>query len=113
MLAPPIKRPAYEQKKADRQAGYLTLYDCPQVPFNNKIQRHIRQLNISITVKNLNRCHTFQKELLSGGGRAQVPCLRIDTPNGSRWLYESDEIIEYLDKKFVPKAQSRRIEQAH
>ncbi|WP_353351400.1 glutathione S-transferase N-terminal domain-containing protein [Oceaniserpentilla sp. 4NH20-0058] len=113
MLTPPIQRSSNEQKKVDRQAGYLTLYDCNQRPFNNKIQRHLRQLNVSVTVKNLNRCHTFQKELLSGGGRAQVPCLRIDTSSGSRWLYESDDIIQYLDRKFLPKAQSKGLERAH
>jgi len=113
MMTPPIKRTPRDQKKADRQAGCLTLYDCGQNPFNNKIQRHIKQLNVPVEIKNLNRCHTYQKELLSGGGRAQVPCLRIDSPNGSRWLYESEDIIQYLDRKFVPKAPRRSIERAH
>jgi len=112
MMTPPIKRSPRDQKKADRQASCLTLYDCSQSPFNNKIQRHIKLLNISVEVKNLNRCHAYQKELLSGGGRAQVPCLRIDSPNGSRWLYESDDIIQYLDRKFVPKQTTKSFERA-
>lgn len=107
IATPKVQRTPREQKKADRNAGYLTLYDCNTKPFNNKIQRHLKQLNVSVTVKNLNRCHTYQKELLSGGGKAQVPCLRIDSPNGSRWLYESNDIIQYLDRKFVPKTSSK------
>ena len=106
VITPPIKRSSLEQKKVDRQACCLTLYDCQQRPFNNKIQRYIKHLNVAVTVKNLNRCHTYQKELLSGGGRAQVPCLRIETPSGSRWLYESEDIIRYLNRKFAPKSQS-------
>jgi glutathione S-transferase len=113
VITPPIKRSSLEQKKVDRQACGLTLYDCQQRPFNNKIQRHLKHLNVAVTVKNLNRCHTFQKELLSGGGRAQVPCLRIEGSTGSRWLYESEDIIRYLDRKFAPKSHSKRLERAH
>jgi glutathione S-transferase len=101
------------KKKADRQASCLTLYDCQQRPSHNKIQRYLKHLNVDITVKNLNRCHVYQKELLSGGGRAQVPCLRIDSATGSRWLYESDDIVRYLDQKFAPKTHSKRLERAH
>lgn len=37
------------------------------------------------------------RELLVGGGRATVPCLRIEDDGGAvRWLYESEDIIEYL-----------------
>jgi len=68
---------------------------------------------VGVTVKNLNRSHLYQKELLSGGGRAQVPCLKIETPSGSRWLYESDDIIRYLNRKFAPKSQTKRLERAH
>lgn len=113
VITPPIKRSSLEQKKVDRQACCLTLYDCQQRPFSNKLQRHIKHLNVPVTVKNLNRCHAYQKELLAGGGRAQVPCLRIESTSGSRWLYESEDIIRYLDKKFAPKSQSKRLERAH
>lgn len=35
--------------------------------------------------------------LISGGGKTQVPCLRIETENGQvEWMYESDDIIRYL-----------------
>ncbi|NND01055.1 MAG: glutathione S-transferase domain-containing protein [Gammaproteobacteria bacterium] len=42
--------------------------------------------------------------LVQGGGKSQVPCLRIDSANGvSRWMYESDEILDYL-KDYQPSA---------
>lgn len=39
----------------------------------------------------------FAKELVSGGGKTQVPCLRIESVDGNiQWMYESDDIIGYL-----------------
>lgn len=40
-------------------------------------------------------------ELIAGGGKSQVPCLRIeDDKGGVRWMYESIEIIQYLKREF-------------
>jgi len=39
----------------------------------------------------------FAKELVNGGGKTQVPCLRIENADGNiEWMYESDDIIGYL-----------------
>lgn len=36
-------------------------------------------------------------ELIAGGGKSQVPCLRIENQAGeASWLYESIDIIRYL-----------------
>lgn len=38
-------------------------------------------------------------DLINGGGKTQVPCLRIDDGSGNvQWMYESDDIIRYLSK---------------
>lgn len=35
--------------------------------------------------------------LVTGGGKTQVPCLRIVQTNGDvQWMYESNDIIRYL-----------------
>ncbi len=35
--------------------------------------------------------------LMSGGGKTQVPCLKIDDGSGNvQWMYESDDIIAYF-----------------
>ena len=36
-------------------------------------------------------------ELVEGGGRQTVPCLRIEAEDGVRWMYESLDIMRYLD----------------
>lgn len=39
----------------------------------------------------------FQAELVTGGGKGQVPCLRIDDGSGNvQWMYESNDIIKYF-----------------
>ena len=36
-------------------------------------------------------------ELIAGGGKGQVPCLLIKDRDGSEsWLYESDDILDYI-----------------
>jgi glutathione S-transferase len=39
------------------------------------------------------------EQLLAGGGRLKVPCLRIKQQGEVRWLYESDDIIAFIEAK--------------
>lgn len=42
-----------------------------------------------------------KSELIAGGGKGQVPCLRVEKQNGSvEWMYESVDIIRYLSARF-------------
>ena len=37
-------------------------------------------------------------DLIQGGGKGTVPCLRIERDTGDvEWLYESVDIVEYLN----------------
>ena len=39
----------------------------------------------------------YQSELVAGGGKGQVPCLRIEKEDGQiQWMYESNDIIKYF-----------------
>jgi glutathione S-transferase len=43
----------------------------------------------------------FRAELLQHGGKVQTPCLRIADAQGNvQWLYESNDIIKYLQQRF-------------
>ena len=42
----------------------------------------------------------FRSELLAGGGEIKVPCLRIKEGSEITWMYESSDIMAYLDKRF-------------
>ncbi|MNL19675.1 hypothetical protein D3C87_1408890 [compost metagenome] len=42
-----------------------------------------------------------REQLQSGGGKVKVPCLRIEEAGGTRWMYESSDIIAYLEQRFA------------
>ncbi|HAI96784.1 MAG TPA: glutaredoxin, partial [Methylococcaceae bacterium] len=39
-----------------------------------------------------------------GGGKLKVPCLRIEEDGKVSWMYESSDIINYLEDRFAVKA---------
>ena len=52
----------------------------------------------SLILKPAHKC--TEDELVRGGGKHKVPCLRIEENNKEvRWLYSSDEICKFLDAK--------------
>lgn|GEM_PF-5453894 len=39
-------------------------------------------------------------ELIAEGGRVMVPCLRIEEGVEAKWLYDSNDIIRFLNTRF-------------
>ena len=75
----------------------LSLYHYDSCPYCAKTRRKIDSLGLNIELKNIKENHQNRIDLQSGGGKTQVPCLRIEDSNGdSQWLYESDDIIAFL-----------------
>ena len=55
------------------------------------------RLGLKVPLKNIISQPGNNVDLIAGGGKSQVPCLRIENENGAvRWIYESTEIIRYL-----------------
>lgn len=53
-------------------------------------------------MKNIHRDPGAREELLAGGGRGMVPCLRTDRPDGtSTWMYESRDIVRHLRDQYT------------
>ena len=51
--------------------------------------------------KDAKRSEVARAELLAGGGLLKVPCLKIvDSQGAETWMYESSDIIRYLDQRF-------------
>ena len=95
-----LQRPAGEQLKVDEQAKKLALYHFMACPFCVKVRRHLPRRNIPVELRDVKRNKAFDKELVAQGGSFQVPCLRIENEEGTvRWLYESSDIIAYLDSR--------------
>lgn len=95
-----IERPESEQLRVDAESKDLILYQFRACPFCIKVRRSIHRLALNIDLRNANESDQYQQELLQGGGKVQTPCLRIKDKNGVNWLYESNDIISYLDQRF-------------
>ncbi|MCW9012892.1 MAG: glutaredoxin [Gammaproteobacteria bacterium] len=96
-----IKRSPEEQQDIDNKTGKLVLYQFRTCPFCIKARRAIKRLSLKIELRDALRNKTHRSELSEGGGQIKVPCLRIENDSGDySWLYESDDIIEYLQKNF-------------
>ena len=44
---------------------------------------------------------SHKNTLVSEGGEYKVPCLAITEDGRTRWLYESSDIIAYLEQRFA------------
>ncbi len=73
------------------------LYYYDQCPFCQMVLRGLNSVNAKIELKNTLTDPKNRQELMQGGGRTTVPCLRIDDENGkTQWMYESSDITRYL-----------------
>ena len=77
----------------------LTLYQDPLCPFCMRVKQFLSSRNIEMPMRNTMMDVAAYKELVTGGGRATVPCLRIEQDDGAvEWMYESLDIIKYIDQ---------------
>ncbi|MBL4889828.1 MAG: glutaredoxin [Candidatus Lindowbacteria bacterium] len=97
-----MKRSEDDQKNGNTQASALSVYQFYACPFCVKTRRAIHRLNIPIEYRDAQNDPVHRKELETEGGRIKVPCLRIEEGDQSTWMYESKEIISYLNKRFDP-----------
>lgn len=98
-----IKREASEQAAIDAQTAKLALYQYAACPFCVKVRRAMKRNALNIETRDAKRSEQAKEELVAGGGQLKVPCLRIEDENGDvSWMYESGDIISYLEQRFSP-----------
>ncbi len=93
-----IKRSTEQQQQIDQSTKNLMLYQLPACPFCVKVRRSIKRNALKIELRNINQQDDYREELISEGGKATVPCLRIVKDEQVQWLYESNDIISHLQK---------------
>jgi glutathione S-transferase len=76
------------------------LYQYDRCPFCFRVRRFLDHAGIDIQIRDTLHDPSAVKELVQGGGSSTVPCLRIESSEGIRWLYESLDIIDYLKSRF-------------
>ncbi|MFV1972834.1 MAG: glutaredoxin family protein [Thiohalobacterales bacterium] len=97
-----IERTPGEQQRVDAQTQHLVMYQFLTCPFCIKTRRAIQRLSLNIETRDALHHATSRQQLLEQGGQIKVPCLRITNADGNvEWLYESNDIIQYLQKSFA------------
>ena len=75
------------------------LYQYDSCPFCRRVRAFLDRSGIDMPMRDTMRDMVAFRELVGGGGRSTVPCLRISKANGeTTWLYESNDIIAYLSR---------------
>jgi len=97
-----IVRAPEEQEKVDAACQKLALYQFTTCPFCIKVRQEMRRLSLSIELRDAQKSAEHRQTLLTQGGSPKVPCLQITDDKGKvRWLYESGDIIRYLQQQFA------------
>ena len=97
-----IKRDAKLQSSINAETEKLTLYQYKACPFCVKVRRAMKRNALNIQTTDAKRCEKSRDELVAGGGKLKVPCLKIeDAQGGQKWMYDSSEIISYLEGRFI------------
>ncbi len=85
----------------DADPARLTLYHFQSCPFCARVRDTLAQLELKIAMKDILTQTGAREELIGGGGRKTVPCLRIEGADGEvEWMYESLDIIAFLKRHF-------------
>ncbi|MFH1360770.1 MAG: glutaredoxin [Candidatus Omnitrophota bacterium] len=72
----------------------LILYVRDGCPYCRKVLQFLEGQKLTVPLKKISDSEKIRSELISLGGKSQVPCLSID----GKPLYESDDIIEWFKK---------------
>ena len=94
------KRSAQAQQQVENEIKSMALYQFFACPFCIKTRRALHRLNLPIQTRNATKGSIYRTELEQQGGKVQVPCLKITAEGQDTWLYESGEIIKYLEQRF-------------
>lgn len=100
----PLKRQSrseIDQNKVQQSVLGHALYQHKSCPFCVKTRRAMRRLNLEVELRDIGKNKLFRDELEIGGGRVKVPCLRVEEEGRVNWLYESQEIIHYLENRIA------------
>jgi glutathione S-transferase len=77
----------------------LVLYNMEGSPYCRKVREVLCELDVEHVVRNLPKGSPKRAGLVERGGKMQVPYL-VD-PNTGREMYESDQIVRYLEQEYA------------
>ena len=75
-----------------------TLYQYDSCPYCRWVRQFLDGTELEVRMRDILLDREAYEDLIRGGGKGTVPCLRIEKDTGDvEWLYESADIVEYLD----------------
>ena len=86
----------------NKQPLKYELYHYTTCPFCIRVRMALWKMDLDVPLKDISANREYARELTTGGGSRQVPCLRIEDENGKiKWMYESSDIIHYMKQQLV------------
>lgn len=80
------------------------LYSSELCGFCHRVRRYMAGAGWEFPVIDTLRDRGARAALVEGGGKATVPCLKIMRGDEVVWMYESLEIIDYLESRRAAQA---------
>lgn len=74
------------------------LYHLRHCPYCKRTIEVMQGKNLNIELRDIDKVSAFNDELIQQGGKRQVPCLKITENGHDTWMYESADIIKYLNQ---------------
>ena len=90
-----------KDKKILRKIENHYLYYYSSCPFCFRVQIMMTKLGIDIERRNIHQGDEHFEALSQGGGSGMVPCLRIEKEGRAQWMYESADIVSYLEENYA------------
>ncbi|MBT5092621.1 MAG: glutaredoxin [Halobacteriovoraceae bacterium] len=97
----PLAIDSLERDKIIEKSKGMALYQFNACPFCIKVRRFMKANNIEIPLRDAMNIENFRQELLKEGGKIKAPCLKIVRDDKSQWLYESNDIISFLEREVL------------
>ncbi len=88
-----------ERNALEESTERYELFHSETCGFCHRVRRYFAQAGWDIPLRDVNRDRDARAELMAGGGRTMVPCLKITRGEDVVWMYESLDIIDYLEKQ--------------
>ncbi|MEN8175827.1 MAG: glutathione S-transferase N-terminal domain-containing protein [Pseudomonadota bacterium] len=98
-----LQRSPAEQNAVEQWTQQMSLYQFHACPFCVKVRRAMHRLNIPVELRDAQNDPEHRETLRTQGGEIKVPCLRIEENDDVTWMYESSDIIAYLERRFDPR----------
>ena len=96
-----VKRADDVQAEINQKTAKLSLYQFHACPFCVKVRRAMKRQSLNIELRDAKAEGPYRQELQAQGGKVKVPCLRIEENDKVTWLYESSDIVNYLETEFA------------